>query len=124
MAKNTAVPYLQAGPFTGIPAVDVTGKRLVTYAPGGKGTAPNITTAVAGGVVAGVAAHDSLAGVAVNVESTGVIPVTAGEALAAGDRVAAGADGVAVKAVDPAIVIGTCTAEAAINTDAPIRLSV
>jgi len=123
MPKNTAVPYFQAGPFTGIPTADVVGKRLVSYAPGGKGTAPNIVTASAGKAVAGVAAHDSAAGVAVNVESNGVIPVTAGEALAANDRVAAGAAGVAMKAVDPAVVIGICTADAAINTDAPIRLS-
>lgn len=122
MPKNTAIPYFQAGPFTGIPTADVIGKRLVSYAPGGKGTAPKIVTAAAGAVVAGVAAHDSLSGVPVNVETNGVIPITAGGALAANDRVAAGALGVAVKAVDPAIVIGICVADAAINTDAPIRL--
>jgi len=124
MPKNTAIPFFQAGPFTGTPTADVTGKRFVKYAPGGKGGAPKIAPATAKLAVAGVAAHDQVTGVGVSVETDGVVPVTAGEALTAGDKVAAGTDGVAMKAVAGDVVVGTATVEAAINTDAPIRLSV
>ncbi|WP_427017864.1 capsid cement protein [Pseudarthrobacter sp. P1] len=124
MPKNTAIPYFAAGPFTGTPTVDVTGKRFVKYATGGKGGAPKIAKATAKLAIAGVAAHDQTAGVPVTVETDGVVPVTAGEAIAAGDQIAAGTDGVAMKVTTGDVVVGVAVADAAINTDAPIRLSV
>lgn len=124
MPKNTAIPYFQAGPVTGIPTVAVVGKRFVGYVPGGKGNAPKVAPATAKLAVAGVAGHDAAIGEAVAIETDGVIPVVAGEALAQGDKIAAGADGVAMKAVAGDITVGTCTAETAIAKDAPIRLSV
>jgi hypothetical protein len=124
MPKNTAIPYFAAGPATGIPTADVTGKRFVKYAPGGKGGQPNIAPATAKLAVYGVAAHDQVKGVAVAVETDGVIPVTAGEALAAGDKIAAGTAGVAMKATAGDVIVGTATCEAAIGKDAAIRLSV
>lgn len=124
MPKNTAIPYFTAGPVTGIPTVAVVGKHFVSYVPGGKGNAPKVAPAAAGAVVAGVAGHDAAIAEPVTFETDGVIPVVAGEALTAGDKVAAGAAGVAVKAADEAVIVGTCTAEAAIGKDAAIRLSV
>lgn len=124
MPKNEAIPYIQTGPFTGTPTTAVVGKTFVAYTPGGKPGAPNIAPATAKLSVAGVAAHDQVVGQPVTVETDSVLPVTAGEALVAGDKVAAGAAGVAMKAIAGDVVVGTCTVEAAIGTDAPIRLSV
>lgn len=124
MPKNEAIPYIHAGPFTGTPTVDVLGKRFVAYAAGGKPNAPAIKPAVAKLGVAGVAAHDQVKGVAVNVETDGILPVTAGEAIAAGDRIAAGTDGVAMIAVEGDVVVGTAVSAAGIGNDAPIRLTV
>jgi len=53
----------------------------------------------------------------------GIVSVTAGEALAANDLVAVGADGKAVKAVAPAPAVGTCLRPATADTRAVIALN-
>lgn len=87
-----------------------------------------IATASAGDVPLGVAGWDRDSADEYNPNTVtvfrhGVISVTAGEALAAGDLVAVGADGKAVKAAAGAPSFGYAYAAAAIDTLAPIALS-
>lgn len=87
-----------------------------------------VATAAAGDVPAGVAAWDrdsadELNPHTVTVVREGYVSVTAGEALAAGDLIAVGADGKAVKAAAEARSFGTAMRAAQIDTPAMIALS-
>jgi len=58
----------------------------------------------------------------VTVFRRGVVSVAAGEALAAGDRIAVGAEGKAVKAAAEAVVVGTALRACAANTGDPVAM--
>lgn len=153
MAVNECIPYYEPG--TRIPASvlaekAVTGKRFVKIAGDvqGSGLLEGLQDSVAGGNIQiehaganeetplGVASHDAAAGDKVTVLcSPMVVPVTAGEAIAAGDKVGIGANGVAMKAVaaseaeikegkDPWKVppVGLAVGKAAKDADVPVKL--
>lgn len=122
---NVAKIYLEPGDnFTATAASPVVGKRFVKIAPGGVGNHPRVAQAAAGDRAIGIAFSDAAANTDVLVSSQGVISVTAGEALAANDAVAVGADGKAVKVAASAPQVGTVFADTAANGDAPIKLKV
>lgn len=130
---NEAIPYFDpADTVTGYAEAAVTGKRfvavsgprtdgLVTVSPG------SAATSVA---TVGVASRDAALGAKVMVARTGVWPVTAGEALAAGDVIGSDDTGRAVKlatavALNAAAVrLGTVWDDVADGDDAPVALSI
>ena len=69
------------------------------------GRNPVVVTATAGSVPLGVVAHDAAEGEVVTVHTGGVVEVK-GSGINAGDAVAAGASGAAVKQSDSAVVVG------------------
>lgn len=97
MATNVSVPLFEAGKrITGKASAAVTGKRFVGIS--GQGVAPNpsVAHAVAASKPFGVSAYDAAIGDELSILKGGVVPVTAGAALTAGQEVEAGAAGVAV----------------------------
>lgn len=81
---------------TCIPTTDVEGARFVTVTEGGTYNRPHIAYAAADALTFGVTARDAKADEPVLTHTGGIVPVTAGEAVKAGDTVFAGADGKAV----------------------------
>lgn len=124
MAVNECIPHFKAGQdVTGkVTGAAVVGKRLVRWVSGGVGNQPNISTATAAADVAGVAAHDAAVGGYVHVKSTGVVPIFAGAAILAGQRVEAGAGG-SVVPLAAGIPVGRAVADAANGADAAIQLN-
>ncbi len=124
MAVNECVPHFRAGQdVTGkVTGAAVLGKRLVQWVAGGVGNQPFISGATAAADVAGVAGHDAAVDAYVHVISTGVVPIRAGAAITAGQRVEAGANGTVVP-LATGIPVGRAVASAANNTDAAIQLN-
>jgi hypothetical protein len=120
---NEVTPFWDPGDaITCSPETAVTGKRFVVISGPRAGGLPLISPAGAGEAVFGVAAQDAATGIAVNVHRVGVVPVTSGEALTAGDLVASDATGKAVIAGAGKRVVGLCLDDALIATDAVIAL--
>lgn len=154
MAVNECIPYYEPG--TRIPASvlaekAVTGKRFVKIAGDiqGSGLFEGLQDSVAGGNIQiehagaagrclGVSSHDAAAGDKVTVLCAPmVVPVTAGEAIAAGEEVGIGANGVAMKAVASSEAeikegkgpykvppVGLAVGKAAKDADVPVKLYV
>ncbi|UGL61893.1 minor capsid protein [Arthrobacter phage EastWest] len=122
---NQAFEYFSASDaITCEAAGPIVGKTFVVLAPGGRDQRPKVVTAAAGDRPYGVAAWDAATGEALTIIRTGVISVTAGAALTPG-AVAVGADGKAVAAAAaPAVSAGFVHADAPINTDAAVALSI
>jgi hypothetical protein len=140
MATNVATPIYEPGQrVSGRPAADVFGKRFVKLSaskdPASRGLDDRafggnikIVLAGAGDIPIGVTEYDCAAdgkqSSIVTVFTDGyVVPVTAGAALVYGDWVAAGANGMAVKAADRASSCGRCWQDTAIGEDAIVKLS-
>lgn len=128
MATNPAVPYWDEGTsITCVASEAVTGKRFVTITGPRVDGKPAVGHVVgAAGVRAlGVSGYDAAEDADVLVYSAPgiVVPVTAAEAIDAGDLVYSDADG---KAVDTqpagALVAGIALDDAAIGADCPIKL--
>lgn len=104
----------------------ITGKTFVKVAPEtplhGNNERVRVIPAAAGERAFGVAGWDTTVGEGVTVFRERTISVTAGEGISAGDLIAVGADGKAVKAAGAAIVMGIAERPAAINTDAAVAL--
>lgn len=101
--------YNDGSDITAQATATVVGKTFATVA--GDLTAEGLLTvkpAVTGGNTVGVVKYDADTGQKVGVArgSSRVITVTAGDAITAGDEVAVGADGKAVKATEDAVVVG------------------
>ncbi|MDZ5076743.1 capsid cement protein [Nesterenkonia sp. HG001] len=123
MPANTVAPFFKPGQdITGHATEDITGKRFVTAAPGGRGTLPHIAPAAAGDPVLGVAGHDVEDGDNVHVHVAGVVTVTAADDITAGTEVSVGADGQVAPTSEGAVVVGYAVANAATGADAPILL--
>lgn len=102
----------------------VKGKTFVKLVAGGTAQRPKVATCGAGERPYGVAFWTVADGESVSVYRAGVISVTAGEALAAGDAVAVGVDGKAVKVgASPAVAYGDVHGDAPINTDAAVAFT-
>ena len=102
----------------------ITGKTFVTYAGEMHRDLITVTTADAGGPVAGVAKYDADAETLIGVArgSSRIITVTAGAPLAAGDKVEVGDGGKAVPLADGDLA-GFSVAPAEADTDALISLA-
>lgn len=133
--KNPIIKYLSSTEsFTGrVLTGAVTGRTFVKLVADtgnqwdADATLP-IATAAAGDLPAGVACWDRNSADAnnpntVTVIREGYISVTAGEALAAGDAIAVGANGKAVKVAEGGKSYGTAMRAAAVDTPAMIALS-
>lgn len=124
---NELIPFMEKGErVTATPSAAVTGKRFVSIS--GDKTDGNFAVAPTGaaGKVFGVATWDAAVDVRVTVitiPSGYVVPVTTGEAIAAGDSVASGANGVAVVAASGASACGIALTGAASGADAVIQLT-
>lgn len=121
---NEAVPYYSEGYiFTCHVGADVTGKRLVIVSSNANAERPVVSPATAGSAALGVAAYDAKAGQGVTVyRAPSVMPITAGAAITAGQRVEAGADGKVVP-YSSGIPLGVALADAAAEADAKIALT-
>lgn len=110
---NDCIPYYRPGEdITGHVTADVIGKRVVrisatpTTGPGLAATAEgaNVRVAPCAGATQqpfGVSKYDALAGAKVGVIREGVVPVTAGASVSAGDLVMADATGRVITYVGP-----------------------
>ena len=96
----------------------VTGKT----APGGADQCPVVTTAAAGDLAYGVAGWDVKDGEKLTVYRRGVLSITAGAALKAGDQVEVGASGKAVKAT-AGKPVGQVHADATNGADAAVAVN-
>lgn len=111
--------------LTAATTAQVDGKTFLKYSGAMKSGLIQVATADAGGAVAGVAKYDAetndLVGVARG--NSRILTVTAGGALAAGDAVAVGTSGKAVKATSGALVVGYAVDDAADGSDALVSLA-
>lgn len=120
-----AIYYFKPGQaITATPVKPVVGGTFVKISAGGVYNNPNIETAATGAHVFGVAARDADKDDNVLVYTAGVVPVTAGEGLTAGDLVTVGADGKAGKASDRATAFGQVLADAKQDEPASVLLSI
>lgn len=100
--QNACQPlYLEGRNITGRASAAVTGKRFVKISGNGTEGLPSVAHAAAGQLVFGVSGYDAASGTSLPVIRKGVVPVTAGAALAAGQRVQSDANGQAVVYVPP-----------------------
>lgn len=100
----------------------VTGKRFVKISTNGTVPNPNVAPAGAGEAVFGVSSNDTPVGGYCMAPSEGVLTVTAGEALTAGDIIQSGANGVAVKHAT-GIPVGQVLFDATSGADAFVKLN-
>lgn len=100
----------------------VTGKTLVKLAAGGADQCPVVATAAAGDLAYGVAGWDVKDGEKLTVYRRGVLSITAGAALKAGDQVEVGASGKAVK-VATGKPVGQVHADATNGADAAVAVN-
>ena len=95
---NESRPLFRPGAeVTGLAAAGVTGKRFLTATGRGLDGGIKVATATQGDKAFGVAAYDAGSGATVPVLRGGIVPVTAGGAISAGDQIEVGTDGKAVK---------------------------
>jgi predicted RecA/RadA family phage recombinase len=137
VAANECIPYYEPSDrITAHCEANVTGKCLVDISDpvqaGGIGqglgggtpvTGGNIVVSptAAGGMTIGVAGHDQVAGKKVPVIQEGIVPVTAGAAITAGQEVEATATGKVIPQ-DTGRAVGRAYGSAANNADCPVRL--
>lgn len=120
---NETIPYWQPGDTPTCHAkAAVTGKRFVAISGPRVGGNPQVSPAGAGVKVFGVAGRDAAAGTKVIAHTEGIVPVTAGAALTAGQEVQSDATGQAIvlAAGKPA---GSVVDDVALGADAPIQLA-
>lgn len=136
---NQAKTYLEPGDAVTclVGGTAVLGRHFVKVTTGGLGNHPTVIPATVGGPKPyGVAHFDAATGTDVSVLRQGTtVGVIAGEALTSGDEVSVGTAGVAMKASATTqsattpfavtfglVAVGVCTADTAINVEAPITL--
>lgn len=131
---NECIPYYKPGAdITAVPTAAVTGKRFVVISANrAAGPALNASTgggniqvapAGAGARAIGVAARDQVVGKHVRVIREGVVPVTAGAVITAGQEVESNAAGQAVP-LATGKSLGVALSGAASGADAQIALRV
>jgi hypothetical protein len=106
MAKYLNAAHVVHDPgknYTGFAsAVAVRGKRFLTAKAGGRPTRPFVGEATATSAVVGVSKYDADANDEVGVLTGGLVEMTAGGTVAAGDRLKSDAEGRAIKTVTQA----------------------
>lgn len=139
MPANECIPYKEPGSaFTFKATAAVTGKRFLRPSAnrtGGPGLSTDLANvyqcahAAAGGPAVGVSKHDVANGALGGAHVGGIVPVTAGAVIAAGDRVASDANGQAIPyaaggtiATDP-VVLGVAMNGAAAGADVEVLLN-
>lgn len=136
MPVNECIPYFDpAHEYTAHASAAVTGKRLVKIS-GNRQSGPGLAATAEGSnyVVAqsasatdvsiGVASYDAASGTKLSVLTRGIVPITAGATITAGQRVECDAQGRVVPlATANAVVIGTALSGAASGADAEIQLN-
>jgi hypothetical protein len=128
--SNECIPLYPSDQISALAGTGgVGGKRFVTdVGPLGIGLGTDggvpvgIIPATAGISTLGVGAQDSVAGLAVGVFVRGEVPVTTSAALTAGTKVMTDAAGYAIAWTTGNQVSGTCMADTASGSDAPIRI--
>lgn len=135
MPANEALRFKKPGEdLTGKATAAVTGKRFLGISAnrtgGGAGglstdlaNVYSVAHATAAGVVIGVSAHDAASGSLVGVLSGGIVPVTAGATITAGQRIEVGTNGQAIP-LAAGIAVGVAMTGAASGADAEIKLFV
>ena len=117
MVNVTKVHYEPAQAVTGKTNADVKAGTFVSIAGNINGRNPLIATSKAGDRPFGVVAHDCKATEHVTVYRGGfILELVATGSVAAGDPVAVGANGSAVKAAEAAVVVGVAASAAANGT--------
>ncbi|MGL3805853.1 capsid cement protein [Paeniglutamicibacter sp. R2-26] len=106
---------------TGTATAALVGKTFIGIAVGGTDQNPNLKTATAGSRPFGVAGWDVALGEKVTIFKKGIVSVTAGAALSAGDEVEVGANGKAIK-LAAGKAVGQVLADAASGADAAVDL--
>lgn len=101
MPANVSLPFFKPGQDVTVRAAQpLTGRTFVKAAPGGRGTLPDAVPAAAGDSVLGVAGHDIAAEGHVHVNVAGVVEVTLGADVTAGQNISVGSNGQAVPATE------------------------
>lgn len=133
--KNECIPYYEPAQALTVHCDSaVTGKRFIKIAGDKQDASFGLSNLSDGGNI--VVAHADAGGYAIGVsnrdgaedEKIGsygphfIVPVTAGEAISAGDPVAVGAGGKAVKAEGEDVVVGRAYADAEANKDVMVRI--
>lgn len=118
--KSTKIRYEVASEIPSRAAANLAAGTLVAVTAGGVN--PTISAATAGGYPLGVVAHDVKEGAVVTVHRNVVAEVRCTGSIAVGDAIAAGANGVAVKAGEGSPVIGTAV-EASANSHVYVVLN-
>jgi hypothetical protein len=101
----------------------ITGKRFVKLVAGGTFQVPNVALCGAGEAAFGVAAYDAVDGDKFTVQQVNTWTVTAGANLVAPLRVQSDATGKAIP-LAAGVPLGHLHQDAAINSDAAVRLSI
>lgn len=122
MPANPCVPFFKPGQnVTGIPDVDVFGKRAVAATALGRGGQPHIALPAAGAPIFGIVGHDAVAGQEVHVNVGGIVPVLAAADCAAGIQVEINAGGYVIPRAT-GVAVGYTTAPGASGTAVPVKL--
>lgn len=120
---NDATPYYDpADVVTGYCEAAVTGKRFVKISGPRVDGLTQVSPGTAGAACFGVAVRDAAITARVGIARVGIWPVTAGEALAAGDPIASDGTGKAVVAAAGEKVLGWVIDDVDEDDDAPIAL--
>jgi predicted RecA/RadA family phage recombinase len=123
MTVNGCIPlYLYGQDVTAIATATVTGKRFVGITTSGSVPNPRVGPALAGSRAFGVASKDAPAGRPVAVIRVGIVPVTAGADLAAGQAVQVDEDAAAAPATT-GVIVGRAVFDAAEGADCFIDLT-
>lgn len=118
------IPFLKpADDFTGHCNVAITGQKFVAIVGNQQADGPyTIGVPAAGADCAGVAMRDGAVGERILVDTEGILPVIAGAALVAGQRVQCDATGAAI-VLAAGISLGRCMADTALGAVAPIKVN-
>lgn len=122
---NELIPLFDpADSVTGYCGGAITGKRFVRITGNAVDGLATIGLGIAGGAkTVGVSHRDAASTAKVGIQKVGIVPVTAGEAITAGDPITSGANGVAMIADSPGdVILGRAWADAADAADVYVDL--
>jgi hypothetical protein len=121
---TTPYVYAPGQDITCVVTAPVTNRTFVTVSADRDANSGNVSVApaAAGSRPFGVAAWNSAAATLVRVSRGGVLKVTAGGNITAGDPIAVGANGTAVTAAGSAVVVGQAIASALVSGVAQVAM--
>lgn len=122
---NEMVPYFDPGDnVTCYTSAAVVGKRFVSISGAKVNEHPRVAQSGAGVAAVGVACYDAAINTLVPVQTEGVVPVTAGAAITAGDPIKSDASGRAIPQGGTGIILGYAWDDNAGAGDVPVKLNV